>query len=566
MNAIKTRDYLKTLNSPKYATPLAIFLAFFGIFYNGYQYAVQDHFVQIPIMLHMDNPALYPHDIVISQKAYLSFFWIGFGFLAHYFTPWVLAFVIYMIASIFYFRILYSIGHKVIGSSTGGYIFVLLMFVPKPGLGYAMMSFDIWMSLKVISTPLVLLGLYNTLEGNYQKSAAAVGISFYLHPISAVTSGFLIACTQFYLQRQKDFGDRIKQLLKTAGVFFILASYAIYDIVTLPNSSFSATKQWLLIMELRSGSMLFPREFYFWVWLIFALYAILIYICYRDMEKPYDEILAVWLTGIVILFAINYFFSQVIPTPFVMKIQLNRGLRFLPLISYLYVTKSLLKIDYKQKLNPRESFIAISAIFSLFSEIAFIPVLILALVYLIALWRNNIQKFEIDIQVWRTDKKKKRKFIGILILALLLHIIAGYGLNGVPFGDLDVRTSQKPEWVATQTWVKDHTPIDAILITPPQIYGFRVYSQRTVVGEWRDGTLAFFNRTFGIDWWQRMEDLGMNEKNYLTYNNNNYLALNFTVIALKYHASYFVTFTNNNLNLSLYNRVYENSVYSVYQT
>ena len=63
-------------------------------------------------------------------------------------------------------------------------------------------------------------------------------------------------------------------------------------------------------------------------------------------------------------------------------------------------------------------------------------------------------------------------------------------------------------WRDVQDWVRLHTPKDAILVTPPQEAGFRVFSERTVVGEWKDGTQQYFDEQFANEWSERMQALG----------------------------------------------------------
>jgi endo-1,4-beta-xylanase len=69
-----------------------------------------------------------------------------------------------------------------------------------------------------------------------------------------------------------------------------------------------------------------------------------------------------------------------------------------------------------------------------------------------------------------------------------------------------------PAWADVQRWAAAHTPQEALFVTPTQesnqrLYSFRVYSQRSVVGEWRDGTQLYFNGKFAADWWRVMNDL-----------------------------------------------------------
>jgi hypothetical protein len=88
-------------------------------------------------------------------------------------------------------------------------------------------------------------------------------------------------------------------------------------------------------------------------------------------------------------------------------------------------------------------------------------------------------------------------------------------------------------WRDVQDWVRLHTPKDAILLTPPQEAGFRVFSERTVVGEWKDGTQQYFDDAFASEWAARMSALGPEGYVKLT---DEQLAL----LARRYRASYVV--------------------------
>jgi GH35 family endo-1,4-beta-xylanase len=62
-------------------------------------------------------------------------------------------------------------------------------------------------------------------------------------------------------------------------------------------------------------------------------------------------------------------------------------------------------------------------------------------------------------------------------------------------------------WVQAQLWARQHTPVGAVFLTPSAPGGFRIHSERGVVGEWRDGTQQYFDPAFASLWWQRMEAL-----------------------------------------------------------
>src|SRR5262249_11470885 len=73
--------------------------------------------------------------------------------------------------------------------------------------------------------------------------------------------------------------------------------------------------------------------------------------------------------------------------------------------------------------------------------------------------------------------------------------------------------AQRPRWEsgawrAGQDWVRTHSPRSAVLLTPPREAGFRVFSERTIVGEWKDGTQQYFDDAFVKEWGARMQALG----------------------------------------------------------
>jgi len=88
-------------------------------------------------------------------------------------------------------------------------------------------------------------------------------------------------------------------------------------------------------------------------------------------------------------------------------------------------------------------------------------------------------------------------------------------------------------WRQAQDWARRSTPKDAVFLTPPREAGFRVFSERTVVGEWKDGTQQYFDDAFVREWGARMEALRGDA--YPTLSDEALLEL-----AARYGASYIV--------------------------
>ena len=68
--------------------------------------------------------------------------------------------------------------------------------------------------------------------------------------------------------------------------------------------------------------------------------------------------------------------------------------------------------------------------------------------------------------------------------------------------------AQESGWLEVQVWAKENTRSHDVFIVPPNRSGFRVESERTIYGDWKDGTQMFFNPDFGFEWFRRMKALG----------------------------------------------------------
>jgi hypothetical protein len=64
------------------------------------------------------------------------------------------------------------------------------------------------------------------------------------------------------------------------------------------------------------------------------------------------------------------------------------------------------------------------------------------------------------------------------------------------------------DWHEVQAWAKSHTPMDAQFLVPTFPGGFRVFSERSSWGEWKDGQAAYHFPPFADVYRERMQALG----------------------------------------------------------
>ena len=103
-----------------------------------------------------------------------------------------------------------------------------------------------------------------------------------------------------------------------------------------------------------------------------------------------------------------------------------------------------------------------------------------------------------------------------------------------------------------QKWCRANTPIDAMFLVPTNLQGFRVHSQRGIVGDWKDGAPGVFSEHYAKKWWARMEEI----RGYDSFNE-----ARFDQLKKKYGASFAVTRRAQQLGFPI---VYQNEGFSVY--
>ena len=128
-----------------------------------------------------------------------------------------------------------------------------------------------------------------------------------------------------------------------------------------------------------------------------------------------------------------------------------------------------------------------------------------------------------------------------------------------------------PPWVDIQLYVRDHTPKDVLLITPPYLEGFTVFSERSILGDWLVGaTSVWANNDHASEWLRRMKMIGW--KNFKDKKNNwpgarrgytSFSTDGFIQAAKKYNANYvvFEKVGEKRLNLPI---IYENKQFILY--
>lgn len=509
---------------------------------NYYHYGMWNHFFSLPWLYHMAQPELFPQDLLVQQSSAVASFFHPLLLSFHQLSglPWPILFLgFYLLSITAFFWALQRLGQFLFGQERAG-----LMVMVAASLAYPVIAdIFLWDSLlmeRVMALPLLLWSLYAALRGHYRAMGLLQGLAFALHPLSAtfftLASGIALLCSRGWIPR----------LLQAAGLFLLLALPVVYfQSRASQEPLFAISADWLTVMELRNAHHAFPSAYPLGQWLksavlLLAYFPLVQFSGLKTGLRRYFHGFA----GVILLFLLaGYLFTMVWPVKLVIVFQFFRSFKFLHFL-FILLWGGLIAT------RPRPIIILLG--------------LALALQFVYGEWAKTVAAFFLLTTVAFAARLLARKWLYLAAAAAYLLISLGaLFLRGFPRWD---RGSQPESWYAAQYWVRDHTPENSLIITPPQTPGFRVESRRSVYVSWFEGTRSFFNESYARQWWQRLQSLGTTHPQSLPQQYRQNTAADFRRVAQphtpKHEAIYVLTYRQHQLDLTT---VYKNKDWALYR-
>lgn len=532
---------------------LAIF-TILAILINGYQFANVNHDVHVPFLLKAANPSLFPNanDLMFSFPFNNTLFYALSAPLVKRINIEALFFGWYIIAAFFYYLAVFGLGKLIFKSRAVAYLSVILLLIYKISIAGESTYYELFYYNNLVM-PGLIGAIYLFLKERYVWSFAITGLAFDIHALSA---SHVMAMFLFYFAFNR--GDvSIKQVGKSLIAFLICASpLLLWKILGGGSSIFYTTtnwSEWLMIMKIRNGHHLFPSTWKIKGWEPILLYIALLFSSIKYKPEPrYHKKLMAFCWAILALCVTGTIFAEIAPLKPVLMFQLLRSANFFIIFSMLYASNCIRSLILAPE--KRAKFIAAALVTALFFWGANINSLSVAIFIFSLAWTA---RFTWERGALRRELKISWIFLSIVCLCI---IGANAGTNRIDFPPKKLN-----DWQQLQVWVKNHTEPADLFITPPYMKGFRIFSQRSTVGDWKDGTLAFYNDELGAEWWKRMKELGYSESKYGYKYRAGFDALtqaDFNRLASQYRATYLVVSKPKTLT---FNIVYESPQFLVYR-
>lgn len=518
----------------------------------GYQFGVGNQTIQVPFLHYWGDPSLYSRDVMVQQtlRDYPSFFYRGLAVVA---GDIPLAYILLHLASTFAATAaVFALARALAGDWRTAFVAVLLLLAGhhRALAGDDMYALGFTHTWAVFGPAVAAIAL--AFAGRYVWAFAIAGIVFNLH---ALTGAYVAAMLGMSL-----LGDvRAAGLRRGAlavGAFVLLALPTAIPMLA-NRSVFDA--QWFDLTYLRSADHSFPSSW----WTIgdpsIPRFALLIALAALPvsfgLEPRRARRLLLMAAAGAVLFAAGYVLTEVWPSASAIRAQLFRSSRFLLAIAFCLMAFGVVRgVRYlwaREGLAAWQRAAEIAAAIAVFAAVALPPLIgflphALAIATLAALatgrlawWQAGLSGGVLLLTAIAADRIgfAVPPFAGGLapwtapaLAAVPLAMALGLGaaaawrvrkavaaslaaVGGVVYvalaGHAVVHHRHPPAdpFLEAQHWARDHTPKDALFLTPTTPGGFRTHAARSVVAEWRDGTQLYFSNAFAGAWWERITAL-----------------------------------------------------------
>jgi len=478
---------------------------------NGYYFNVLDHHHYLPYLNKLLNPALYLNDYYFSQPHNLyspfNYFIVFIKKLFNLNLPWTY-FILYFISLWLLYFAVYYLTYTIYKKSEISFLAVFLFLLPKwaAQIGYMTHHFyfvsrDLSLAISLIALTLIILKK-TWLSLIFILSATLVNLSI---PIPVIIFWLL------------PWFKKLKNKFSSLLVFNL---------------------SWMNTLRKR-GTYSFPH---LWKWtgwgnlvLFLSLLATSWFVLKDKIFNKHTKIIKQFLFICSGLFLFHFIISAIIPTPVLIQLQLLRSLNYIFILALI----SFSVLNYKflvsqSKLFYISSLIAVTAVFLWGDH--------LTIWHFLGIWSLSLLIF---LKKPQFKKQVNQKLFFPLIIIILFSLLF-YKLFIIKpkinlpyyfyYPNALIKIDDFDDWLDIQIWAKNNTTENKVFLTPPQQAGFRSFSQRSIVGDRKDGGGIFYSPQYAQLWQQRMQDI----KNF-----NQITEVQANQLKVKYQYDYLVVFSTH---------------------
>ncbi len=464
----------------------------------------------------------------------------------------------------------------------------------------------------LISVVFVLWGFYFFLKKNYLLFSLMFGIALLFHfLLGGLIFAILFLAEVFTdkFQIKKHFKKYLKMISIILLAFFIISPIFLSQLNT--SISLSGKEVVKILGEIRNPHHHMPFS---WNWIVYAKFFFFFFLfwqAFKDskVEPRIKSLVKKIAYTISVLFFIGMFFVEIIPITLIIKLGLFRTSIFISFIGYLFIIPYLYKKtkeSFKEKLILR-SLYCLFLMIALFSsplilmalpiflmgeyiyknkksfftklnkpEYIFVEILSLSIIFLVffspiitTMSNQGIEALIIKLSIYFLflsfmliflSKKNYLKVLGIIFIIFLSLSIIFVRLPIINY-------AYEEDTKEMYDFIKEFTPQDTILLTPPYLEPFRLGTERAIVVDFK---LCPYSEIGMFEWYERIKDVSNNinlemDQPMVTILSQGYNSLTkeeVLILKEEYNFSYAIFEGPNDLNFTT---VFQNDKFVVYK-
>lgn len=501
---------------------IIFFVSIVAIFAHGYQFAVSDQEIFIPYILRWQDPSLFQNDLLFDQPSrFASIFYPLSGFLSKIFDLEIIFFLGFLVFQFFFLLAIYRLTLAIFKNKKIAYLSLPLFVLPKFIGGTATMTFDTFFGYRSIGVIFFIFYLAYLLEKRWTQALIFAAIGFIFHPLSIIGS---IAIFPILFAKDKKI---LPTVLKVA--IPILALTLVLIFLVLPKDI-----TWLEIIKARDD-YLFPSTWSARAWAAMFLYFSLVFVFLNYLAKSLKKQILLIVIVSLAIFLVNFFILEIIRIPHIAQFQLVRSISPVAYIGLILTPLLLLSNNFLLKV---------------LGAIAYVSLVINAFgLFLITFIAFTIVQILSKYPKYANFKIESRLFVpAILTLSLLASIIVGVSAKTIDF------PKPKNDWIDLQLWSRENTAKTDIFLVPPTQTGFRIFSQRSIIGDIKDGAVVMYNQSYASAWRERMK----NFENFQQFKKEDFVR-----VKAKYQFDYIVASQSLQVDLPV---IFQNQSFIIYKS
>ncbi len=592
---------------------------------NGYTLGWDDQHLEIPMLKSLIDPGLYAGDYYVESLKQ-NFVSVLYPLLARIISIKMIPAVflsLFIVSRYFLFFWIYKIWSFLSKDRLTGFACALTFIVLGRIEEFLYRTF----SHQELALAVIFAGIYFFYRERFVLAAALLGVAANIHVLYSFFPFFYL-CVYLVLWHKQ---DKLKQLMKALGAFVICSLPVLIWIIRRGfagqgGGPAPTLEEWTTLYKIacpqnflfytetlnslfRSLPVFIERTVEYWFLLLLSV----AHFCFTPQFREDKKSRAVLLGGTLML-AVSFVFTYVIPSRFVLDLNLVRNTQYM-----LFVLIGYLPVLIVTSARRRPVFPAVGAALcftllrfgTLISALAVLVLLGLLAVQTILERRPLKSRHFIFLSFWSAFVLavlsaivflfNKANFashvlfsLGIAVLLIVaVFVLWGYlkrkGLKAdmgkwlvlVPLVIYTVNYSyyhyrrrqienhgggfwqMQRNWIDMQKFVRDNTPRDALILVPHdmEMGGFRIFSEREIVCSYRDCGIIGFDYGAAKEWQTRLDDI----EAFKVYMDGPVTKALLTAI-LKYKVNYivFMAYFNPGDNPVLQER-YRNEVFTLYQ-